>query len=154
MREILFRGKRTDNGEWLEGCLLKVTLGGKAAHLIFGDNFAFCGNEVKALAHALVDPETVGRYTGLTDKNGKLAFEHDILRVADETYAIYGVVRYGQKPDDRRFDIGFWVEWMADGELRWDLWWRNDIGHWLQFEDCEVVGNIHDNPELLKGEQP
>ena len=76
MREILFRGKRIDNGEWVEGSLLKVTIKRQTAHLIFGDNFSLIGGYVKALSHAMVDPSTVGQFTGLTDKNGRKIFEN------------------------------------------------------------------------------
>ncbi len=124
----LYRGKRIDNGEWIEGSLLKVTLDGKTAHLIFGDNFRLVGNDVKALSHALVDPDTVGECTGITDKNGRLVFEGDIVRgegVCDET-------------------ITEMVEYIN--------------GEWMPFDyipscECEIIGNIHDNPELLKGER-
>ena len=84
----LFRGKRIDNGEWVEGCLLKVTLNGKTAHLIFGDNFSFVGGDVKALSHALVAPDTVGECTGVTDKNGKLIFEHQTIKYERNLYKV------------------------------------------------------------------
>ena len=139
MREILFRGKRIDNGEWIEGCLLNVTLGGKTARLIFGDNFIRAKNDVKALSHAMVDPETVGQFTGLTDKNGKKIFEGDIVTAKDEIwgspfcYSITGKIVYDE--------ASFFIEPKDVMETQYI------------FNECavyEVIGNIHDNPELLE----
>ena len=137
MREILFRGKRVDNGEWVYGCLLKVTLNGKTAHLIFGDNFGFDGNDVKALSHDLVDPSTVCQYTGLTDKNGKRIFGGDVVEFCD----IKGVINYNtgcycvktNKPD-----------WKSRNNPAIDIV-LNEYEN-----ELEIIGNIHDNPELLK----
>lgn len=137
MREILFRGKRPDNGEWSEGCLLKVTIDGKTAHLIFGDNFSLVGGDVKALSHALVDPATVGQFTGLTDKNGKKIFEGDILAMKGmEKLIIEGVVRYGTFNCTCCHGVYGWF--VDGGDIR-------DAAYM-----CEVIGNIHDNPELLE----
>ena len=130
MREILFRGKRKDNGEWVEGSLLKVTINGKTAYLIFGDNFSFDGNDVKALSHALVDPDTVGQYTGMTDKNGKRMFEGDI--VVDEDTGNIRTVEYRRN----RFVFVSLLRHFFDV---------------IYEEDWEVIGNIHDNPELIGG---
>ena len=137
MREILFRGKRIDSGEWVEGSLLKVTLNGETVYLIFGDNFSFDGTDVKALSHALVDPDTVGQYTGLTDKNGKLIFEGDILR-----YEYGGVcsVEYGH------FNCS-----CCHGVFGWSITQDGDI---RDYKYHKVIGNIHDNPELLGGNSP
>lgn len=145
----LHRGQRIDKGEWVEGSLLKVTLNGKTAYLIFGDNFRFIGNDVRALSHALVDPDTVGECTGLRDKNGKLVFEGDILRIAQK----------GNGLGDYYFPP---VEYPVKVVVRWDMcaWmWetlcedKRFIGFpsaWCHYE-CEIIGNIHDDPELLKG---
>lgn len=128
MREILFRGKRKDNGEWVEGCLLKVTIDGKTAYLIFGDNFSLVGGDVKALSHALVDPATVGQYTGLTDKNGKRIFEGDLVVPTNRR-------RLTNKPQVVEYNplSGYWQCSPS----------REPI----------VIGNIHDNPELLEVEK-
>ena len=144
MREILFRGKRIDNGEWVYGCLIKVTLNGKTAHLIFGDNFSFDGNDVKALSHALVDPSTVGQYTGLTDKNGMKIFKGDI--------GIYkqtdGVKRNGTpivcigKVVYNTNTASFAVESKDEVGVKYY--------DYFPIKDFKVIGNIHDNPELLE----
>lgn len=138
MREILFRGKRLDNGEWVYGSLIKVTIKGQTAYLIFGDNFAFDGKEVKALKHACVDPDTVGQYTGFTDKNGKKIFEGDIVedgRDYNEEDG-YGVVEW----NDGAFEVISEGNWSG-------TFYTNYYGY-----EFEVIGNIHDNPDLLKGE--
>ena len=137
MREILFRGKRMDNGEWAEGSLLKVTINGKTAYLIFGDNFSFDGNDVKALGHALVDPATVGQYTGLQDKNGKQIFEGDIVALERG---------WGEK-------VMYTIEY--DSEICSFIGDSVNYIGFTTFEDdgdrFEVIGNIHDNPELVGG---
>ena len=134
MREILFRGKRLDNGEWVEGFLLKVTIGGESAYLIFGDNFCFDGSDVKALSHALVDPATVGQFTGLLDKHGSRIFEGD-------------VVRYGNRPGYVIFGNGCFSvqDSVTQSHPAIDL---------VMFQwDVTVIGNVHDNPKLLEGGQ-
>ena len=138
MREILFRGKRLDNGEWIEGCLFKLTLNGEVVNLIFEDSFSFVGNNVKALSHAPVDPNTVGQYTGLNDKNGKRIFEGDIAETSDfNSEDGYGEIIWDEQT--ARFAIsGSTNILFAD----FDNYFGNEI---------EVIGNIHDNPELLKG---
>ena len=114
MREILFRGKRKDCNDW--------EIGNFSAYS-HSDGTKRCyinGFEYE------VYPETVGQYTGLTDKNGKKIFEGDIVAM--------GIVRaYEVKYDSGSFYM--------DGTAI-------PIRHIDRFE---VIGNIHDNPELLKG---
>ena len=116
MREILFRGKRYDNGKWVKGHY-NNTLRYNNLHWIWdGKN------------HLKIDPETVGQFTGLTDKNGKKIFEGDILK--------WDVAEWGGEHCEL-------VEWdYSLLSMR-----KND---WQHF--CEVIGNIHDNPELLGGD--
>ena len=131
MREILFRGKRSD-GEWAFGNLLKVTFDRTTYNLIFADNFLFVFGQATAMEHAAVIPETVGQFIGLTDKNGRKIFDGDILR---ERRSLFLVV-YDQA---------------------WARFKLQSIGRGIQYPEwnrgvqMEIVGNIHDNPELLEG---
>lgn len=129
MREILFRGKRTDNGEWIESC--NVFLDGKKKHIYIPNP----DTDMRAKAYLCYEviPQTVGQYTGLTDKNGTKVFEGDIVDILTENEEI-GVVNYE--------DGGFLVD--ADG-------FCVDFHANINGKDVEVIGNIHDNPELVEG---
>ena len=123
-REILFRGKRTSNLEWVYGNLFQV-----------GDTSFILKITDRALDYpekVLVDTETVGQFTGLTDKNGVKIFEGDITNNKNWNPQNYEVI----------FDQG---EFCFTTE---DLKPYTNSLHYLQ--DFEVIGNIHDNPELLE----
>ena len=147
MREILFRGKRADNGEWIEGMLLKCTMAAGTAYLIFADSFAtdLLGN-VYSLDHAMVDPETVGQFTGLLDKNGRKIFEGDIVCMntgKDEwsisVYARVQLLPNGPYLRDRETNCFVPFESVNFSQ--------NAPRYWA------VIGNIYDNPELLGGDE-
>ena len=125
MREILFRGKRADNGEWEYGDLWCNPYGKRVVCIVspINDQGTTGGNEV--------DPETVGQYTGLKDKNGKKIFEGDILR------------------DDDNEENGV-VEFIA-GEFCVVFGNVETHGIYDIACCCYVIGNIHDNHELLEG---
>ena len=126
MREILFRGKRLDNGEWVSGTMYRIAR----------DLNPFIMEEDKHGCSYPLDEETVGQYTGLNDKNGKRIFEGDIVEGVDYTSEDggYGVVGF----DDGAFEVS--------GNDCYGTFHENYWG-----KDFEVIGNIHDNPELLKG---
>lgn len=144
MREILFRGKNPVSDEWAYGSLIleKNAFDERLILAIISDAD---GNET------LVNPETISQYTGLTDKNGKTIFVGDILRVEQrgETGSRTCPVYFGEYIDaDSVFDdyrcIGFYIK-TSDG--------CGNIGFLLDSEfECEVIGNIHDNPELMEKE--
>ena len=146
MREILFRGKRIANGEWVEGCLLNFD---EESGYVFICPF-FHGASTMPVSRIVeytslyVNPETVGQFTGLTDKNGKKIFEGDILKyqiniktaIVGKIAFLCGAFVFESEELDRECDIAFAT--FADDEIALP-------------ENCiEVIGNIHDNPELLE----
>lgn len=138
-REILFRGKRIDNGEWVQGSLLAYA---------DGDTFICCEDYIPDVLNKYeVDPATVGQDTGLADKNGVRIFEGDIIhgKVIGDIWAgeivwidrIAGFgVRYAHRTDP--------TAWENSSILKQLLRYRED-----EFS-AEVIGNIHDNLELLE----
>ena len=127
MREILFRGKRADNGEWVEGSLIKTDWRNKpATYSIMLIRPTAC--------NYIVIPETVGQFTGLTDKNGKRIFEGDIVKcVSDGEQAVIS-----------------WLKYFACFGLSFDGWCCGFDDYDFSPNDFKVIGNIHDNPEILK----
>ena len=139
MREILFRGKRADNGKWVEGYVAEHTLIPEDLNAYVG--LVIEGKPKKAYDNNfcyVVDPATVGQYTGLTDKNGKQIFEGDIvknkLNIPNKRY----VIKYDSL-------LGAFIG--EDGSTMHFTTFDGDS------ELFEVIGNIHDNQELLKGAQ-
>jgi uncharacterized phage protein (TIGR01671 family) len=133
MREILFRGKRIDNGEWVEGYYVYDESGQTTEEptaYIVSLNTHPCG---WSLIPYKVIPETLGQYTGLTDKNGKRIFEGDIVKLT-----LKDGVELGE------------IDW-SDYLMRFTF--VSPEGRYGFDRDCvfEVIGNIHDNPELLIG---
>ena len=128
MREILFKAKRIDNGEWVEGDLIQK-----------GDSCT------KKLTHSYifnwdgefeVVPETVSQFTGLTDKNGKKIFEGDIVKEICKWDGANMYVEY------------------YDAQSTFALYDKEKIGfkYLCDIHNREVIGNIFDNPELLESE--
>ncbi len=143
-REILFRGKRMDNGEWIEGDLLraKYYLNDIEHYFLFTDAEAFPANEF--CGYEEVDPSTVGQYTGLTDEDGAKVFEGDIVRISMPVYKWHTVEHISEV----YFDNGcFCVNW--GGNYRPHD--RTRIDSFIPETTFEVIGNVHDNPELLEG---
>lgn len=152
MREILFRGKRVDNGEWVEGSLTvnhydragKLEDEYRIADTWYGLDDEDLPTYQIGLDEAVV-PSTVGQYTGLTDKNGKKIFEGDIVR-----YPVYQGSYRGE-------DIHQVVFERRGGSAYFGIT-MDDIETWyfcmsVPADLMEVIGNIHDNPELIGGEK-
>ena len=145
---FLSRGKRKDNGAWVEGyyacqsnhsCIPSAL---KYQHFIFKD--VFMDFNLGGLGEYEVIPGTVGQCTGLKDKNSKMIFEGDILKFVS---------------DDR--EISLYVVIWDTSLLSWQV---QEISHYVkndyygfdelcEFGDTELIGNIHDNLELLEAER-
>lgn len=152
MRDILFRGKRQDNGEWVEGYYIKAKwyLDGKEMHIIFPLDVAiFPHTEVSEYEEII--PKTIGQYTGLTDKNGKKIFEGDIFHLDDEVVAVVIFQNGSFRLEEYGLTGTFTESGFDECGGGWDVIDCSPID-WYTINDMEVIGNIHDNPELLGGE--
>lgn len=140
-RDIIFRGKRLDNGEWMYGDLMHDNLGGCYIYPLDAENL-YTENKVVA--------DTIGQYTGLKDKHGKKVFEGDIVRRRDSAfgYVDTGVVKYD-------CHLGaFVLEYESYGRT-----YQGTFKDGFSYNDgkCtiegtysyEVIGNVYDNSELL-----
>lgn len=135
MREILFRGKRKDNSEWVYGNYAVTDNNGKQ-HFIFQN---------KAFEFDVV-PETVGQYTGITDDNGKKIFEGDILGITNDDPDYDYITKVYLDCDTLCVDVqGQDYDYTSIG-FAIEIW--ND-----ECDQVEVIGNIYDNPELLEVEE-
>ncbi len=137
MREILFRGKYVDDDKWIYGHYVHQ-YGADMIYLPDGTDREY------GFDYYHIDPETIGQYTGLTDKNGKKIFEGDIVKYKNTDGAVYkgvkltvaGKVVYNEKV------TGF------------AIYGKDELGakhcDYSPIKQIEIIGNIHDNPELLK----
>ena len=149
MREILFRGKDIETGKWVYGYLCVIPQDNQAPELNIQEykehqNGMMCEYETTLYA---VDPDTVGQYTELKDTNGIMIFEGDIIKANDFYYDKTG---------------GNVADTIVIGEVVWDMdryivvmgeteWLLGEL--YLNDDDFEVIGNIHDDPELLEVEE-
>ena len=152
MREILFRGKSIEDGKWFIGQLLhfKSPVSEKELNVVVeGCEWDDSNEWFNIGRRAKVIPETVGQYTGLTDKNGNKIFEGDMIKpFDDEIDKMVVEFRHGQ------FLLCLYGERGYMAEYGWE-----ESGNYGCFEEeplssygdeIEVIGNIHDNTELLK----
>lgn len=151
MREILFRGKRLDNGEWVEGYLLVSQRCNKGAFIVTEgldpDNLLSCLNKTledcEIWSIYQVDPDTVGQYTGLKDKHGKRIFEGDIVRYYER--------QLGGADAPVIQSVGYEEGGFCVHNYFLNNWLRNAVNGNIQLEGIEIIGNIHDNPDLIGG---
>ena len=142
MREYLFRGKRKDNGRWVFGGILPDA---DSVEIVAVESFPGCFNPCSGygeppsseLCDYLVDPKTVGQYSGQKDHNGTYIFEGDIVKVYPTYIGLpdkVGVVEYDEDHSSYRVKSEYQTDW---------------LGSLLSIR-LEVVGNIYDNPEMLE----
>ena len=137
IRDVIFRGKRADNGEWIEGSLLGIDWCDKPS------TYSIAPNTPVSVFYSVI-PETVGQFTGLTDKNGRKIFEGDICRFKRFNDIYIGKIVFNVKT------------------ASFVMWYQSIVGAYSEkathkmllsvCDDIEVIGNIHDNTELLGGE--
>ena len=140
----LYRGKRKDNGEWVEGGYIPLDVDSGYTYIIEPCNYASSLPvlDLIKLHSILVIPKTIGQFTGLTDKNGVRIFEGDIVRYAER--------RLGGEDVSVAFPVTFDEGGFCAHHYFLNNWLRNGLGGNTKLEDIEVIGNIHDNPELLQ----
>lgn len=134
MREVLFKAKRMDNGEWVEGIPIQTHIG---LFICFEENPHYCHQygymEIDGIIK--VDEDTLCQYTGLTDKNGKKIWEGDVVKINNDfTGTIIwhdDTAAFCISPNDDAHDLLLLSVYLDDYEV-------------------EIIGNIFDNPELLK----
>lgn len=150
MREILFKAKRVDNGEWIEGSLIDLDIDSGYCYIVppYKKASILPINFLITDRMKLVAPETLCQFTGLCDKNGNKIWENDIIKY--HFGEIYASIKYGYYQncfDSQKTEhVGFYVDWTGDKCL------RKDLGYWIDMVYAMPVGNIFDNPELLKEE--
>ena len=135
-REILFRGKRADNGEWIEGYFLP----GNERQSLRPCIFVYLP-ETQSFECFDIDIDTLGEYTSLTDKNGTRIFEKDIVKYKETGLNAFGKMETRETKSIVKYNAPCFSPFETD--LYED---------YVMPEETEVIGNIYDNPELLKGE--
>lgn len=130
MREIKFRGKRLDNGEWLYGYLIRL----------HGIPYIYPSPANNRWTSYEVDPDTVGQFTGLLDKNGKEIYEGDIISERLK----------GHRKYQDAYQVMF-VDYQWCGKNGYGS--CTSLSLFADFHDIKVIGNIHDNPELLRNDE-
>lgn len=156
MREILFRGKKMSDGRWAYGdyhrffCTTSSTIPTPTHYIM--------GIDASSKTPIWVDPATVGQYSDLTDKNGAMIFEGDIVRVIakDTGFEYIFEVKFGNCGGTKNVDhpvgfVGFYFYPITSS--RWEMTsLRRDPIYYLtsQICDVDVIGNVYDNKELLE----
>ena len=125
MREIIFRGKRIEDGEWVYGDLWNRPYGENTICIVSSTE------DTGTTGGLEVIPETVGQYTGLKDKNGKKIFDGDVLVIDDDRF----LIQWEEERGGFRIDY-----WQIDEQYDLSEFWPASA----------LIGNVHDNPELVE----
>lgn len=147
MREILLKGKRKDNGEWIEGSLItSINRAWISSEKTDSQRLRGISNTDAIWRAIEIIPDTICQFTGLCNKNGKKIWENDIIKY--HFGEIYAPIKYGYYQncfDSQKAEhLGFYVDWTGDKCL------RKDLGYWIDMVYAMPVGNIFDNKELLQ----
>lgn len=144
----LFKSKRLDNEEWVEGALVYDNK--DELYRIITEIDYSTGTCVATEKAPRIERFTACQYTGLKDKNGKLIWENDIVK--DLFSDACARIKYGSYQscfDSTETEhVGFYVNWSGKYTKRY----RKDLGYWINMVNAEVIGNIFDNKELLESE--
>ena len=138
MREILFRAKRIDNGEWVEGCLV---IDHSRSNLF---EYRIQPVESGTLYASPINPETLCQFTGLYDRYGNKIWENDILKTRSDEYAQVKFGLYNPGSAVSEYNQGFYVAFSENS------YYRQELGFWCK--KSYVRGNAFDNLELLQEE--
>ena len=161
MREILFKAKRIDNGEWVEGYLVETR------HNTYHDGYRIIDKDginydeldyyEPSFISYVIDPSTICQCTGLKDKNGKLIWENDVVRFKHEKFDFDDGLEPWERicfPNKKEYTRNYAVEF-CNTPTHYGLRFRNG-SIWFMvhrmtvvMHDVEVIGNIFDNPELI-----
>lgn len=142
MREILFKAKRKDEGEWIEGSLIDLDIDSGYCYIVppYKKASTFPINFLITDRMKLVNPKTLCQFTGLCDKNGKKIWENDIFQCTDETMVTQkDLIEYNEPHAS-------FVRLHNTEELGLQYLWIDEA----ICNHGEVIGNIFDNPELLQ----
>lgn len=142
----LYKAKSIYSGEWVQGYYAFIN----NHHYIYSGSL--CNGGLYVVPEKFeINIDTLCACTGLTDKNGKLIWENDIVK--DLFSDVYAQIKYGSYQScfdsTKNEHVGFYVSWLG----RYAKSRRKDLGYWINMVDAEIVGNTFDNPELLESEE-